>query len=394
MKKEGYYSSGQFAALAGVSVRTIRFYDKLGILKPSLLSGNNARFYTDSDLVRLQQILLLKYLGFSLEEIRELTIDDQDPAYLLNQLDLQQRLVEDRIEQMQVVRSAISDTAGMIREGEGVDWSKLLDLIHLTGMENALALQYKTASNLSARIRLHALYSVNKQGWFPWLYSLGSLKEGMRILELGCGSGSLWIENMTKIPSDVMITLSDISDGMIRDARRGISLADGRFQYAVFDCNSIPYPDESFDLIYANHVLFYVPEPSEVCREAARVLKKGGRFICSTYGRDHMIQISQLVSEFDQRIVLSANRLYDRFGLENGRDILSPYFDCVSLEKYEDRLLVDSAGPLIEYIISCHGNQNQYILDRYKEFRSFVRSRTDKGFEITKSAGAFIACKE
>ena len=49
MKKEGYYSSGQFAALAGVSVRTIRFYDKLGILKPSLLSGNNARFYTDSE---------------------------------------------------------------------------------------------------------------------------------------------------------------------------------------------------------------------------------------------------------------------------------------------------------------------------------------------------------
>ena len=69
MKKQGYYSSGQFAKLAGVSVRTIRFYDTQNILKPSLVTESGARFYTDSDLVRLQEILLFKYLGFSLEGV-------------------------------------------------------------------------------------------------------------------------------------------------------------------------------------------------------------------------------------------------------------------------------------------------------------------------------------
>lgn len=69
MNLPGYYSSGQFARLAGVSVRTIRFYDKQNILKPSYVSPSGARFYTDSDLAGLQQILLLKYLGFSLEDI-------------------------------------------------------------------------------------------------------------------------------------------------------------------------------------------------------------------------------------------------------------------------------------------------------------------------------------
>ncbi|HBN56222.1 MAG TPA: MerR family transcriptional regulator, partial [Lachnospiraceae bacterium] len=86
MKLPGYYSSGQFARMAGVSVRTIRFYDKQNILKPSYVKASGARFYTDSDFGRLQQILLLKYLGFSLEDIREMTIAGADYRLLKNSL--------------------------------------------------------------------------------------------------------------------------------------------------------------------------------------------------------------------------------------------------------------------------------------------------------------------
>ena len=134
MYKEGYYSSGQFAALAKVSVRTIRFYDRANLLKPSFINENGARFYTDEDLVRIQQILLLKYLGFSLDDIRELTIADSDSSFLLNSLHMQKRLVEDRIEQLRLVEDAIEDTAALIDRGETPDWSRMLDLIHLTGM--------------------------------------------------------------------------------------------------------------------------------------------------------------------------------------------------------------------------------------------------------------------
>ena len=74
MKKAGYYSSGEFARMAQVTLRTIRYYDKQNILKPSYVTDAGARFYTDEDFARLQQILLLKYLGFSLDDIREMTI--------------------------------------------------------------------------------------------------------------------------------------------------------------------------------------------------------------------------------------------------------------------------------------------------------------------------------
>ena len=107
MKKDGYYSSGQFARLAGVSVRTIRYYDKQNILKPSYVNENGARFYTDHDLARLQQILLLKYLGFSLDDIREMTVDTADYHMMKNSLEQQHKLIQDRIEQMQLVETAI-----------------------------------------------------------------------------------------------------------------------------------------------------------------------------------------------------------------------------------------------------------------------------------------------
>ena len=95
-----YYTSGQFAKKAHVSVRTIRFYDQQNILKPSKLDKNGSRFYTDNDFVKLQQILLFKYLGFSLEEIKSLTITDSDNSMLINSLKLQQKLVRDKIEQL------------------------------------------------------------------------------------------------------------------------------------------------------------------------------------------------------------------------------------------------------------------------------------------------------
>ena len=220
MKLPGYYTSGQFAHMAEVSVRTIRYYDQQNILKPSYINESGARFYTDEDFVRLQQILLLKYLGFSLEDIREMTINDTDYHLMQNALNLQLKLIDDKIEQMQLVKQAIQDTSREISKNHTVNWSQMLHLIHLTGMEKSLKTQYQNASNISARIRLHEMYSQNQTGWFPWIYHNCKITDGMRILEIGCGDGTLWNENMAKLPQNISAVLSDISEGMLRDVRR------------------------------------------------------------------------------------------------------------------------------------------------------------------------------
>lgn len=393
-KKESggvYYSSGEFARMAQITVRTVRYYDKQNILKPSLVTQAGARFYTEEDFARLQQIMLLKYLGFSLEDIRELTVNDSDYSYLEHSLEQQQNLVRDRIEQLQLVEQAIGETVTEIRQQQNVDWNRMRELIHLTGMENSLKAQYRNSTNISARIRLHRLFSSNKQGWFPWIYEQCQITEGMEILELGCGNGRLWIENKAKLPADCEIILSDISEGMIRDVRREQSLQDDRFSFAAFDCHAIPYEDASFDLVIANHVLFYCKDVDRVCSEVGRVLKPGGRFVCGTYGVAHMQEVSRLVIQFDDRITLSGENLYEHFGKENGAQALAPYFAEVDWQQYEDALIVTQAEPLIEYVLSCHGNQNQYILEKYNKFRKYVEGQIRNGYTITKDAGIFIS---
>lgn len=410
MKLPGYYSSGQFAGMADVSLRTIRFYDKQNILKPSYVNPSGARFYTDADFARLQQILLFKYLGFSLEDIRELVINDADDRLLLSSLKLQRRLIQDRIEQLQQVEGAIGETEEALAQSHRPDWSKMLQLIHLTDMDKSLRAQYQNASNISARIQLHGAYSVNKQGWFPWVFEQCRLRDGMHVLELGCGDGTLWAENLQNLCSfpKLDLVLSDRSDGMLRDAKRRLTTLLSERQKAAgsepsggypsisfraFSCEHIPYADATFDLVIANHLLFYCEDIPGVCGEVRRVLKPEGHFLCSTYGSRHMQEIRQLVQEFDSHILLSADELYERFGLDNGGAILRQFFSKTELLRYEDAIELSEAQPLIEYILSCHGNQNRILLDRYKEFRSFVERKVKGGFHITKEAGLFrCAC--
>lgn len=394
MRKSGYYSSGEFARMAHISVRTVRYYDKQNILKPSYVNESGARFYSDRDFVRLQQIMLLKYLGFSLEDIRELLIEEMDSHFLRNSLELQRKLIQDKIEQLQMVEKAIADTSEEIRRSENVNWVHMLDLIHLTNMENSLKSQYRNSSNIMARIRLHSKYSVNPQGWFPWLYEQCGIQDGMKILEIGCGNAQLWTENRNRLPKELSVVLSDISEGMIREIRRDERLDAAHFSFGVEDCHHLPYKPETFDLVIANHMLFYCENIPAVLDEVERVLKKGGGFICSTYGSKHMKEINELVQEFDHRIMLSADRLYERFGRENGKEILEQHFHEVIWQPYEDSLSIDVPDPLIEYILSCHGNQNQYIIDRYTKFRAFLAKKMSfRELTITKDAGVFLSKK-
>lgn len=387
-----YYTTGEFAHKAHVSLRTIRYYDQKNLLKPARHTKSGARRYTEQDFAKLQQILLLKYLGFSLNEIREMTIGSGDHQLLIDSLQVQKRLAEERIEEMKNVVKAIDSTSQAIKQNDQVDWSKMLNLIHLTSMNHSLSTQYKNATNISARIRLHRDYSTNEEGWFPWLFKNLHLKSGMKVLELGAGNGALWSQNLDKIPSGINVVLSDISKGILEDAKSAIG-DQNEFQYAVFDAQKIPFADNTFDLVIANHMLFYCKVIPQTLKEVRRVLKPKGTFVCSTYSKRHMHEITDLVQSYNSNIVLSSTNLYDRFGLDNGQELLQQCFKNVNCHKYHDAIEISEAMPIISYILSCHGNQNEILLDRYQDFKHYVERKVQNGFHITKDAGHF-ECKE
>src|SRR5579864_8925103 len=66
------YTVKQVAAMSGVSVRTLHFYDETGLLKPAYLGANGYRFYEEPQLLILQQILFYRELGFELKRIKQI----------------------------------------------------------------------------------------------------------------------------------------------------------------------------------------------------------------------------------------------------------------------------------------------------------------------------------
>ncbi len=390
LKKDGYYSSGTFATMAHVTKKTLRYYDDNNILKPSFVDDKGNKYYSDNDFAKLQQIIFLKYLSFPLADIKALTVRNDDRDFWMESLSMQESLVDGHIEQLQVMKKTLQEAMKTIEEGKEVNWSAMLHLANTNEMEERLKQQYINSSNITARINLHEEYSSNREGWFRWLYRMADIKSGERVLELGCGDGSFWKQNLDRIPDNLDITLTDISDGIVHETARTLVIPNSRLSFKVMDAQKIEEPDNSFNVVIANHVLFYCDDLSRALSEIMRVLKPNGRFICSTYSSSHMKEIRELVQSYDDRIALSVDNLYEKFGKENGKEILSEYFSDIEWKQFEDNLTATRPEPLIAYIMSCHGNQNRFIVDKYHEFYNFVKKKTDSGFFITKDAGTFI----
>ena len=379
------YKTGQFARLANVSERTIRYYDKIGLLKPSFVMENGYRQYSDLDLLKLQKILSLKHLGFSIEEIFPMVMDNTN---LKESFELQIDLIEDKISHLQSLKDALKRAS----QSSDLSWNMILSLVQLSNEETNIIEQYKNAKNLNDRISLHEKYSTNKQGWFNWLFEKIDFSKVNRLLELGCGNGKLWQEDKIDLRNRE-IFLSDISEGMVEEVRNKLGTD---FNFIVADAEKIPFKDSYFDSIIANHVLFYLNDLNLGLKEIDRVLKSDGILYCSTYGKNHMKEITEIVQNFDSRISLSNHSLYDIFGLENGESILKEYFFNIQRMDYKDSLEITESKPLIDYIMSCHGNQNEILGPRLNEFKEYIEElflkKNGKIF-VTKQAGLFI-CKK
>jgi ubiquinone/menaquinone biosynthesis C-methylase UbiE len=263
-----------------------------------------------------------------------------------------------------------------------------------TGKDYLLKDQYKDATNLNTRVNLHMRFSTNTYGWFPWLFDQLGLASKCRLLELACGTGAIWLDNMSRIHPAWEIILSDFSPGMLAQARENLKDAPRHFEFELIDINSIPYEDGLFDAVMANHMLYYVPNKPAALTEVNRVLKAGGRFFTSTVGESHMQELEWLVEQFITRKTHLPNDETNSFWLENGFEILAPFFDEIQLYRYEDSLKVTEAAPIVDYLFS--GRYKTLLEESREDFFQFVEQiiKTQGAVHITKDSGLFTANKK
>ena len=394
-----YYTAGEIARIAGVSLRTVRYYDTKGLLPPVSHSDTGYRYYDKGSLALLQRIMMLKYLGFSLEQIQQLIAAQEADALDQEAILAQQKsLLLEKKKQLELLISTIELAQ---QSGQEDKWQVLVRCLNLLTSDEKVLEQYQNPENLNRRINIHT-YSTSPQGWMEWVYERLALQPGETVLELGCGTGLLWMERTHLLPEGLRLILTDRSEEMLEQTRQNLAPYEEdltarqiRVEYRVLDANALELPAASYDRIIANHMLYHVERRDACLAAIARALKPEGTFYCSTVGDTHMDELHRLVIDFDPRIEMPFQNLTGAFHLENAEPQLLKHFAHVKRQDQDNDLIVDDPQAIYDYIYSFPGNAPLILEQRGHELLATIQDKLHRegAMFIHKSTGMFI-CKK
>lgn len=258
--------------------------------------------------------------------------------------------------------------------------------------------QYSSSKKYEARIYLSRNFKTNPESKYEWIFDHFPTNNNLHILELGCGTGLFWLANRNSIKKSWSIILSDYSEGMIETTRKYLSMLDFNFQFEVINAENIQYPDNTFDIILANNMLYHIQNRDTAVSKISRILKDTGVFIASTMGRDDLFELHNHLYTFLE----SKNNNFKfrelAFSLDNGIEQLTNYFEKVDLEKYDNKLEITEIDAIVNYYLSFNGIYDNVVVlpEEYKnDFKIYLQDILDKEKTITttKDEGMFI-CKK
>ena len=245
--------------------------------------------------------------------------------------------------------------------------------------------QYATSKGLDTRITFHDKYSTNKLGYSPWLISNYDIRKGMKVLELGCGTGTLWLGHDELIAKCDKLVLTDLSEGMLEKAKGNLREKDN-VEYRIEDIQNLSFDDDVFDVVIANAMLYHVPDLNKALSEVRRVLKKGGVFYCATFGENNFVD--RLAEWF--KISGEEFNPNHNFTMQNGAEKLHIAFDDVTPLFYEDSLHITELEDLVTYLRSLATFKTVLDLPEQKIRDILLEHEVGGAVDLPKDYGMFI----
>ena len=274
---------------------------------------------------------------------------------------------------------------------------------------NVRTRQYVTADKLKDRIALHERYGDDQEDFHAWQFRQVQAPKDAKVLEVGCGSGRLWQVNAGRVPRGWDLTLTDLSKGMLRETESNLARSGLRITFRQHSATDLPYDDDAFDLMFANHMLYHVPDVPLALREARRVLRPGARFYAATNGEKHMREAVEVLEQLTERVPELDGRRTDisPFSMETGEKLLNEQFEDVRLFERRDQLLVTEPEPLIRYALSLIDRpleevlgpldgsaipteQQQEARQQFEAWRVGVEARFTTGALVVKRVSGFF----
>lgn len=190
------YSIGQLSKKTAVTIRTLDYYDEIGLLKPSSKTEGGHRLYSDDDVMKLQRILALKYMGFSLEKIRAVLEETKSGSW---QQSLKQQLDMVRQEQkhLKIIEQALIGVSYAIEMEGDIDWQMIFDIIHLFQDPNSAFAPYESyLNNEQMQMLLKINEKLSDDDIREWISSINEIKNNLN-LDPASETARVLVENWT-----------------------------------------------------------------------------------------------------------------------------------------------------------------------------------------------------
>lgn len=275
-------TSGEIAKKAGISQKAVRLYDEKGLLKPSDYSEGNYRLYDNESLLVLEKIIALKQIGFSLEEIRDNLVGKKNDDILTT--------LQEQIEMMEAKRyeleRAITRIKAVIARSNGKpDWDDVAEVLK--------SMQEDQNSDDGHFYALE--HTKDELDWYVKVFRSLEVKEGERVLDLGCGFSKVWRNNWEEIPKNVQIDGYDLRGSWADDFEKFVEaneekLAEGTdidlFFEDVEDGDTWTHimGGEKYSMILAHYLTDELKKPETFLERASKVLDQDGVMSLNIFG--------------------------------------------------------------------------------------------------------------
>lgn len=367
------YTAGELARWAGVSARTIRFYEEKGILRPKERSAQGYRLYDDGAIVRLQEILMMKYVGLSLEEIQQALQQGKDlsAAELLGR---QKELILKERRRLDRILEVIGQAERHCQEG----------LLPISRFAEIMRLVTKN-QQANFRYGLYERYGTSRQRWHEWLFDRLLLKPEMRVLDVGCGHGNVWYSSWRKIPNGCRITLLDKEmKGLqflhgIYQERQGELTEGVSFSFLCEDAEKWVCPETGYDLILAGHFWSYIQDKERLLEKLHRGLAKGGRLISTFTSQVSVQDVNLILEPVLGRSVLVAYEERKQAFAARMEGLFAGKFDRVSRMIFHNSLRIGHSEELLRYLCDLDGDLEMRIKSREQEVRKYLQGLIRQG---------------
>ncbi|MFG2434597.1 class I SAM-dependent methyltransferase [Streptomyces sp. NPDC048508] len=260
---------------------------------------------------------------------------------------------------------------------------------------------------LDAKQWVHNAFRTNPKSMVDHMIDNLRLAGGEDLLDLGCGNAFI-LEHLRPHLATGSITGLDIAPAVLTaaaDRLRGTATPCTWIEGSADDLSMLDA--DAFDRVLANYMIHYVPDLDRCFTEVRRVMRPGGIFHLTTDRPDSMLEMYD-VHFTALRAMNAPEHLFKatpkgRLSLDNGTDLLSPYFDDVEKVMWQDQLRFTEPGPFMEFYRvghnhCCASSEPDQRLDEafFAELRGRVREQVVAAiaaygyFAVTKVTGTFL----